>query len=76
MHIVLDLDRIELQRILDALETEARQCQSYAQADSNAYWKARVDQCRDLANRLAEAYSDALLEKLKKDDTAVTSAMP
>jgi hypothetical protein len=61
MNIVLDLERIELQRILDALDTEARQCQNYMQAgDDNSYWKARIDQCKDLANRLTAAYSDAL----------------
>jgi len=60
MNIVLDLDRIELQRILDALDTEARQCQNYMQADDNNYWQARINQCKDLANRLTAAYSDAL----------------
>jgi hypothetical protein len=65
MNIVLDLTRIELQRILDALETEARQCETYAQAGSNAYWKARIEECRDLANRIAKAYCDALLSDEK-----------
>jgi hypothetical protein len=37
MNIVLDLERIELQRILDALDTETGQCQNYMQSgDGNS----------------------------------------